>query len=83
MTKYFEKWVNRTYESFVTNPFFYTAVYSCTTQRTTVINRRTGKTGTAKCHPNDNPNKKIGIAIAYARCTGKPVPDMDKDYSKK
>ena len=31
--------------------------------------------GVAKCNPNDRYDREIGIAIAYARAIGQPIPD--------
>ena len=31
--------------------------------------------GVAKCNPNDKYDREIGIAIAYARAIGQPIPD--------
>lgn len=38
--------------------------------------------GVAKCNPNDRYDREIGIAIAYARAIGQPIPDyVLNDYS--
>lgn len=85
MTKYFENWVKRMNASFWDSA-------SCSYSQyfgdsgggiITVLNVKTGKTGIAKCHPDDNYNINIGRAIAYARCCGKLVPDMNYEPKKK
>ena len=35
--------------------------------------------GVAKCNPNDRYDREIGIAIAYARAIGQPIPDYVLD----
>ena len=35
--------------------------------------------GVAKCNPNDKHDREIGIAIAYARAIGQPIPDYVLD----
>ena len=35
--------------------------------------------GVAKCNPNDNYEREIGIAIAYARAIGEDIPDYVLD----
>ena len=35
--------------------------------------------GVAKCNPNDQYDREIGIAIAYARAIGQPIPDYVLD----
>lgn len=39
--------------------------------------RKTHKVGIAICHPNDEFNMRIGKAIAYARCRGYSIPEID------
>ena len=39
-------------------------------------NSKKDKIGKARCHPDDEFNRKIGIAIAYARCKGIEVPKI-------
>ena len=39
-----------------------------------VINRKTGKVATSRCSPNDKFNDLIGIAVAWAKYKGKPIP---------
>lgn len=38
---------------------------------------KTHKVGIAICHPNDEFNMRIGKAIAYARCRGYSIPEID------
>lgn len=35
--------------------------------------------GVAKCNPTDNYDREVGIAIAYARAIGQPIPDYVLD----
>ena len=35
--------------------------------------------GVAKCNPNDRYDREIGIAIAYSRAIGQPIPDYVLD----
>ena len=43
-------------------------------QKIIVIDTRTGKTGIAKCHKEDNFSENIGIGIAYAKLKGVQIP---------
>ena len=46
--------------------------------------------GVAKCNPTDSYDREVGIAIAYARAIGQPIPDyvlnsnvsLDEDYDE-
>lgn len=38
--------------------------------------RKTGKCGMARCHPDDEFNDLYGEAIAYARCRGYKIPKL-------
>ena len=48
---------------------------------TICYDKRTNKTGIARCHPNDEFKPYFGRAIAYARCKGYEVPKQ-KTYKK-
>ena len=39
----------------------------------------TSLVGVAKCNPNDRYDREIGIAIAYSRAIGQPIPDYVLD----
>lgn len=67
----FDIWVDKmTAELFNNNR--YTIISSPTTSF--CYDKRTGKIGMARCHPDDKPQFSIGKAIAYARCRGYEVP---------
>lgn len=54
----------------------YSMVYTIVSKPdiTFCYDKRTGKIGMARCHPDDKPDYRIGKAIAYARCRGYEVP---------
>lgn len=85
MTEYFENWVDRMVKAYISSPLHIVRMspIKTTGSTTIIINTKTLKTGIAKCHPNDTFNEDIGIAIAYARCIGKRVPNMDYEPPKK
>lgn len=82
MTEYFENWVKRMCQSMRDKNYHssFCALYNyfITDDKkiTCVINSQTGKIGKARRYKEDAFDENIGIAIAYARCIGEPVPDM-------
>jgi hypothetical protein len=45
-------------------------------RKTVIINMKTMKTSYAKCHPNDEFSRDVGIAIAWARYNSNPIPQV-------
>lgn len=68
----FDIWVDKMIAELNDNTNRYTSVSSPDT--TFCYDKRTGKIGMARCHPDDKPKFSIGKAIAYARCKGYEVP---------
>lgn len=54
--------------------FFITATTMHSVKMTVCVDLETGKSGVARCHPEDIFNPIIGRAIAYARCRGYEIP---------
>ena len=67
----FKKWAGKMFEG-----YFDKERYSFTFMKNVTIcyDKRTNKTGVARCHPEDEFKPYIGRAIAYARCKGYEVP---------
>ncbi len=48
-------------------------------ERTVIlINKRTGKTAIARCHPNDEFHVQDGTAIAFAKWHGVEIPNVER-----
>ena len=43
-----------------------------------IINKRTGKTAIARCHPNDEFHVGDGVAIAFAKWHGVEIPKVEE-----
>lgn len=71
----FDIWVDKMIAEFP-NSKRYSMVYTIVSKPdiTFCYDKRTGKIGMARCHPDDKPDYRIGKAIAYARCRGYEVP---------
>ena len=54
--------------------FFITATNMHSVTITVCADLKTGKSGVARCHPEDTYNPIVGRAIAYARCRGYEIP---------
>lgn len=54
--------------------FFITATNMHSVTITVCADLKTGKSGVARCHPEDTYNPIVGRAIAYARCRGYAIP---------
>ena len=67
-------WVQRMSDEFYNSHGRY-IYYDCHKNKIRITNIRTGKTAMAKCNNTDKFNREVGIAIAWARYTNKPVPD--------
>lgn len=50
-------------------------------RKTVIINMKTMKTACAKCHPNDEFSRDVGIAIAWARYNNKQIPQVVNCYA--
>jgi hypothetical protein len=76
----FRKWVRAMHRQFVENG---QAITTCINGTVYVYLR--SKVGFAKCSPNDTFEINIGIAYAWARCTGQPVyyEEEEKRYTPK
>lgn len=74
----FEKWVHKMIQEMQkgrdTERYCYG--YRNNTGVFVVGDRRTGKTGMSRCHPDDEYNFNYGLAIAYARCKGYEIPKL-------
>lgn len=81
-SKYFKNWITKMNKKFWDNPNYHFC-YDSNQKTVLVANLKTGKQGIAKCHPSDEFDRSTGIAIAYARCCGKPVPPTDFEPMKK
>jgi hypothetical protein len=64
----FRKWVRAMHQQFVQNR----DAIVCTKKNCTYVYLRS-KVGIARKSPNDKNNDVIGIAYAWARCTGQPI----------
>ena len=64
----FRRWVRAMHRQFVENG---QAITTCINGTTYVYLR--SKVGVARRNPNDTANPQVGIAYAWARCTGQPV----------
>lgn len=71
----FDIWVDKMIAELNNNANRYTSVSSPDT--TFCYDKRTGKIGMARRHPDDKPKFSIGKAIAYARCRGYEVPKQN------
>lgn len=43
-----------------------------------IVNKRTGKTSIARCHPNDEFCVGVGVAIAFAKWHGVQIPNVER-----
>lgn len=43
-----------------------------------IVNKRTGKTAIARCHPNDEFYARDGVAIAFAKWHGVQIPNVER-----
>ena len=64
----FRRWVRAMHRQFVENA---QAITTCINGTTYVYLR--SKVGVARRNPNDTADPQVGIAYAWARCTGQPV----------
>lgn len=71
----FEAWVDKAYHDFLRSNRH---VYQIFERIVVVVDRKTGKTATAKCHNDDKFDVNTGIAIAFARIKGWEVPEIDE-----
>lgn len=74
----FNKWVDKMIQEMAKgrNTERYCYGYRNNTGVFVVGDRRTGKTGMSRKHPDDEFNFNYGLAIAYARCKGYKVPKL-------
>lgn len=74
----FDKWVNKMIQEMAKgrNTERYCYGYRNNTGVFVVGDRRTGKTGMSRKHPDDEYNFNYGMAIAYARCKGYEIPKL-------
>lgn len=77
--KVFEEWVKEMIEKYQNDKNVQIRRYGYKTY--ICYNRKTQKTGIARCHPGDTFDIDIGMAIAYARCKGYEMPEQ-KIYKK-
>lgn len=71
----FEAWVDKTYHDFLRSDRHRYQIFE---RIVVVVDRKTGKTATAKCHNDDKFDANTGIAIAFARLKGWKVPEIDE-----
>ena len=74
------KWVNSMVERFLameaSNPKSIGAIVIDRQVSVVFLDTKDPKIGVAKCNPSDKFDMRTGVAIAYARATGRKVPDF-------
>lgn len=75
MTK-FDKWVRDMYLKFAKEckKGKCEVTYLSDDTITLCYDKKNNKVGIAKRHPEDKPDRELGVAIAYARCKGYEIP---------
>ena len=68
---YYDSWMDRDRTRYK-NIDFFVSMHRCVI----LVNYKTGKTVTAKCHRKDEFSTKTGTAIAWARYLGKEIPRL-------
>ena len=74
--KQFDKWVEKMVEKYQHERFF-SACEIHVVKNVVICADHNHNVGIAKCHPDDEFNVLIGIAIAYARCKGIEIPKIN------
>ena len=70
----FNEWAQKMKEDFVCNYQRYRSIAEG--RMIIVVDKKNGKVGIARCHPDDEFNTRIGLAIAYARVRGIDIPNV-------
>lgn len=77
----FEEWVKNMYNEYAASNYY---CARCSDKKTIIVFSKHGnKIGKAICHKDDIFNIHTGVAIAYARATGKEVPTIIEEISIK
>ena len=72
----FEKWVGKMYKNFNKSERYH--FISLSSNVVICYDKKTTKTGVARCHPDDTFVYRYGVAIAYAHLKGYCVPNLGK-----
>lgn len=84
MTKLqFEEWVNKYSQEFYDKDNFVVYGFGDKSKRQRgiiIVNIDNGKVARSYCHPDDEYDCKIGIAVAYAHYMGVEIPKVEKSY---